>query len=293
MAMECFTVGLIVFLAYQQVLGYLLGMAVRYALTKSIHGDGTKFDLHFEAIKLNVGMDILEVEIREIVWMNPDKFKGSYGQTFLKVKAVRVMIPILSLYCLLINKKKVLKIDQILVDSPLVTLAEAGSDDEREMNVLCAVGKSEANKKTDTESESETVTDSANKPTSSNTAPSGEKGRNKDKDKDKSDPFCIDLNSFILLNLKIRLRNIFKVKSNNLQVPHVVMTRPNLTGAPKKKAIHRVPLPVPQLAVLLAKEVGGELVAGNKVAMLGILSSSGARHLLALFDPRNLAKALS
>lgn len=272
-AVECCTFGFLVFMSYQQVLGYLCGIAFRYKLTKSIHGDGTKFGLYFEAIKLNIGMDLCELEIRGLRWMNPDKFKSSYGETFLKVKTIRVMVPTLSLYYVLIERKKALKIDQFFVDGALVTLAQAGTEKVQEYNVLSAVGQSD---------DSTDADDNTERP------PSSQKT-----DNPKQTPFRFELNSFVLINLKVRLRNIFKVKSNDLTVPHVVMTREALTAKPHRSTEHRLPLSAPDLLSVIAKEVGTELVAENKVAMLAILSSSGARHLIALFDPRNLAKLMS
>ena len=213
--------GMVFYLSYQHILGYLVGMFVRYKLTKSVHGDGTKFNLHFEAIKVSVGMDFWEFEVRGLRWYNPENYQDSYGKYFLTVKSIRVTVPTMSLYRVTIDRRKVLKIDQVFIDSPLVTLAQKGKGSKMTYNV----------------------------------------------------------------------RNVFKVKSTDLIVPHVVMTRHELTASPR--LAHRLPLPIPQLASIIVKEVGSELVSENKVAMLSILSSSGARHLMALFDPRNLAKLLS
>mmetsp|Transcript_21565 Transcript_21565/g.40228 ORF Transcript_21565/g.40228 Transcript_21565/m.40228 type:complete len:751 (+) Transcript_21565:49-2301(+) len=269
LVLECSTMGLLLFLSHQQILGYLAGMAVRYKLTESVHGDGTKFDLHFEAIKVSIGADLCEVEVRDLKWGNPDVFQGHYGKYFLSIKSIRVKVPTLSLFRVIIDKKRVLKIDQVFIDSPLVTLAQLGEDKHVMYNVTSAVGQAEQ------ASGHEAPSPPPEDPTPTSNVP----------------PFCFDLNSFVLLNLRVRLRNIFKVSCTDLDVPHVVMTRPELTAPPRTD--HRIPLPVSQLLSAIIKEVGSELVTENKVAMLGILSSSGARHLMALFDPRNLAKIFS
>ena len=270
MSVECFLLGCLIFASYQHVLGYFVGLAVRYKLTNSIHGDGRKFDIHFNAIKLNVSLDLVEVEIRGLQWNNPDKYKGSYGQAFLKIKAIKIAIPLMSLYRVVIDKHKTIKISQFLVDSPLVTLAEAGKGKDRDFNVTCAVGQSETNLEADSQSDTSE--------------------QSKGEERRESAIYLIDMKSFVLLNAKIRLRNIFRVKSNNLHVPYIVMMRESLTGPPRGK--HRRPLPIPELATLLIKEIGAELITENKVAMVNILSTSGARHLMSLFDPRNIAKLL-
>jgi hypothetical protein len=274
MALECWIMGMVFYLSYQHILGYLVGMFVRYKLTKSVHGDGTKFNLHFEAIKVSVGMDFWEFEVRGLRWYNPENYQDSYGKYFLTMKSIRVTVPTMSLYRVTIDRRKVLKIDQVFIDSPLVTLAQKGKGSKMTYNVTSAVGqKDEAVGEDTVPPPLEPVPDASNV-----------------KDKEEL-PFCFDLNSFVLLNMKVRLRNVFKVKSTDLIVPHVVMTRHELTASPR--LAHRLPLPIPQLASIIVKEVGSELVSENKVAMLSILSSSGARHLMALFDPRNLAKLLS
>lgn len=270
MAIECGIISLLLFLSYQQILGHLLGVAVRYKLTKSAQGDGNKFGIHIEAIQVNVGMDQCSVEVRGLRWSNPDTFKENYGEDFLRVKTIRVAVPTLSLLRVLLEKRHILKVDQVFIDSPLVTLAQIGEGVLKQYNVLGAVGQ-----------DNEAV---KSEPPPPPPPPTEEEQKS-------ASIFCIDLNSFVLINLKIRLRNVFKVSSVDLVVPHVVMTRPELTGPPG--LAHRRPLPVPQLASVLVKELGAGLVAGNKVAMLTILSSSGARHLMALFDPRNLARLFS
>jgi hypothetical protein len=80
-------------------------------------------DLHVGSVVVRVGFDFCHVEVRDVQCRNHPSFK-KYGENFVDIKCMRMSIPTVSIYRAVVYKKRLIKIEEMHMDSCRVLIAE-------------------------------------------------------------------------------------------------------------------------------------------------------------------------